>query len=110
MQILRIALADGKFILSDMSDTHNPKKDWKRMLPHLTKMCNCFGLKQKDVVFMEYAAWNFKEDEHPHYKALSLEMENSFRLALGGEPRLNPYYLFKYNNETGYTLLREPLK
>lgn len=105
MQILQIVLDDGKLILSEMPDKFN----WRKMFPHLTTLCKSLGLKQKDVVLMEYVAWNFKEDEHPAYKESSLAMENAFRLALMGEPRLKAYYLYRYDERTGYILLRKPL-
>ena len=108
MQILQILLDDGKLILSEMPD----KFVWRKMFPHLTKMCNRFGLKQKNVCSscFEYVSWNFSEDEHPYYKEASLSMEKSFKSALASEPKLLAWYLFRYDEKTGFTLLRTPLK
>ena len=108
MRILQFCTYDGKMFLSEMPDKFN----WRKMLPHLTKLVNQFGLKQKDVCFtvMEYVAWNFSEDEQPYYKESSLQMENAFKSALEGEDKLRAFYLLKYTEESGYEILRTPLK
>ena len=105
MQILQILMDDGKLILSEMPDKYSTKIE----RPHLTKMCNGLGLKQKDIVSMEYVAWNYKEDVHPYYKEASDEMRTAFKLALEGESKLVVWYLFRYSESTGYQLLRPPL-
>ncbi len=110
MQILEILMVDGKVILSEMPDKYNPKKQRKAMLPHLTKLCNRLGLKQKDVISLEYVSWNYKEDEHPYYKERSDRERDAFKSALEGEQRLEPFYLFRYIEEVGFELLRLPIK
>ena len=108
MQILQFCTYDGKIFLSEMPDKFN----WRKMLPHITKLVNQFGLKQKDVSFsvVEYVSWNFSEDEHPYYKEMSLRMEDAFKSALKGEDRLGAFYLLKYTEGSGYEILRTPLK
>jgi hypothetical protein len=107
MQILSIVLSGGTLILSEMPDKFN----WRKMLPHLTKLCRSLGYRQKDVSWYatEYVAWNVKENEPPVYKESSLSMKNAFNMALKGEPRLKAFYLYRYDERTGYTLLRPPL-
>lgn len=108
MRILQFCTYDGKMFLSEMPGKFN----WRKMLPHLTKLVNQFGLKQKDVSFsvMEYVSWDFSEDESPYYKESSLQMENAFKSALEGEDKLGAFYLLKYTEESGYEVLRTPLK
>ncbi|MCK4666938.1 hypothetical protein KAU33_09325 [Candidatus Dependentiae bacterium] len=88
------------------------KFNWRKMLPHLTKLVNQFGLRQKDVSFsvMEYLSWDFSEDELPIVKESSLAIENAFKSALKGEDRLGAFYLLKYTEGSGYEILRAPLK
>ena len=108
MRILQFCTYDGKMFLSEMPGKFN----WRKMFPHLTKLVNQFGLKQKDVSFsvMEYVSWDVQEDELPCYKEASLQMEDAFTSALKGEDRLGAFYLLRYTEGSGYEILRAPLK
>lgn len=111
MRLLQFCAGNNKIF--EMFICEMPSKfNWRKMLPHLTKLVNQFGLKQKDVSFtvMEYIAWDFSEDEPLFSKEQSLRMEKIFKLALKGEDKLGSFHLVKYTEGTGFEILRPATK
>jgi hypothetical protein len=106
LNILNI-ITSGPMILVDMPSKYN----WSPYRKALTALMRTFGMRQKDIVALEYLSGDewFGPDSGPYYQECAYKMCEAFAAAEAGDPkRLPDFYLYRYEVGKGFVLLRPP--